>query len=94
MQVGSKFKLNESYVEDEKDGLLKYFPDLNLDTTYQVLRVENIEETVGATQIKDLTTNAVYSINELNKVKDIQLLDYTWWCFICTDTSLDYEVVE
>lgn len=95
----SKFiKFNGVFMDMEKDGLLKVFPELNTSSTYEIIATEYLADDdngFGITKIKDVETGAFFDINEIDRLPESdRTLDVSYWCFVYTDCMVEFEFVE
>ena len=91
-------KFNDVFMDMEKDGLLKVFPELNTSSTYEIIATEYLaddDNEFGITKIKDVETGAFFDINEIARLPEANRnLDLSYWCFVYTDYMTEFEFVE
>lgn len=90
-------KFNDVFMDMEKDGLLKVFPELNTSSTYEIIATEYLADDngFGITKIKDVDTGAFFDINEIARLPEANRnLDLSYWCFVYTDCMVEFEFVE
>lgn len=91
-------KFNDVFMDMEKDGLLKVFPELNTSSTYEIIATEYLADDdngFGITKIKDVDTGAFFDINEITRLPEANRnLDLSYWCFVYTDYMGEFEFVE
>lgn len=91
-------KLTDAFIDTEKDGLLKLFPELNTGSTYEIIATEYLtddDNCFGITQIKDVDSGAFFDIGEIARLPESERkLDLSYWCFVYTDCQSEFEFVE
>lgn len=94
----SKFiTLTEAFFENEVDGLVKLFPELSADATYEIVGTEYLaedENDFAITKLRDTATGAFFDIAELGRLPEDQRPAHDYWCFVYTDVSSEFEFVE
>lgn len=96
MEISKYFKFTNRFIENETDGLLKHFPELNTESVYQILKTEyisNEDDSFGVTKIKS-DKGEVFDISELERLPEGQRAEESYWCFVYSDVPQEFEFVE
>lgn len=93
------FKFTEKFMEREEKSLLLFFPELNIENTYEVLQTEYLtgeDDTYGVIKIKCVETKEVFGIDEIHRIPENERpnVPYNPWCFVYSDYTDEYEIVD